>query len=163
MSLNSYTTRAARRLGYRSGFEAYFAEELEKYGIKYEYESEKCKLSYCSAVKNAYCLDCGKGKGNILQEHTYTVDFYLPEHDVFIETKGRFTSPDRNKHELIHKQYPELKLFILFEYDGKATPKRRYSEWCEWKGICYGIVPKKRTKTDEGRYLPAKWLEEWRV
>lgn len=162
MRPNTFTTKAARAAGYRSGFEAFFAQELEFYGIPYEYESGNCKLSYTKPVMNSQCLVCGTS-GECVQYHNYTVDFYLPAQGVFIETKGRFTASDRRKHELIKEQHPDFNLFILFEYDGKATPKRRYSEWCEWKGIKYGIVPQKKTKRQEGKYIPDKWLEEWGV
>lgn len=155
--LNSYTSQAARAAGYRSGFEEKLANELDAIGVKYTFEDSV--IVYYKPIKNGICSECSGT--DIEQVCEYHPDFYLPEFNVYIETKGRFVSSDRRKHELIKKQYPDVDLRILFEYDGKATPNRRYSEWCEWKGIQYGIAPQKVTKKRHGIYLPEDWRLEF--
>jgi hypothetical protein len=155
--LNSYTTAAARAAGYRSGFEQNLADYLDKHGIKYEFE--KHKLLYRKPVTKGVCSTCESH--DVVQVCSYTPDFFLPEHGVYIESKGRWVAADRAKHQLLMDQHSDEDIRLLFEYDGKATPNKRYSEYCKWKGLKYGIVPKKKTKTREGVYLPEEWLEEF--
>lgn len=157
---NHYTTNAARKHGWRSGFEEKVARELEIQGIDYEYETDACRFFYETPVKNGFCGVCGAW--DAYQERTYTCDFriYKPGRDIYIETKGRFTSSDRAKMEAVIKQNPDYDIRILFEADRQATPKRTYLEWCEWKGIKAAVIPVKPTKTREGSYIPEEWMKE---
>ena len=67
------------KYGFRSGLEIAISQELDANSVKYEYE--KVKLTYVKPQK----------------AHSYTPDFYLKEQNIFIETKGLFTSADRQK------------------------------------------------------------------
>ena len=84
------------KYGFRSGLEEAIADELEKAQITFEYE--ETKLKYIKPQK----------------AHTYTPDFYLPKQKIFIETKGMFTTADRQKMKLVKAQHPDLDIrFIL--------------------------------------------------
>jgi hypothetical protein len=54
---------------YLSSYESCFAKFLDYNNIKFEYESKKCRFK----MNNG---------------HTYIIDWYLPDYDLFIETKG---------------------------------------------------------------------------
>lgn len=168
MGRNHYTTRKARSLGFRSGFEHEVVKELESLGVPFEYESEKCKFQYYKPVTKGAVVDPNNwsivkldNDFKVVQVCEYTCDFLIPKLDggsLYIETKGRFLGKDRAKHELIKKQYPELDLRILFQQDGKATSKYSYLEWCEAKGILAAKIVKP-TQQREGKYIPPEWLE----
>ena len=78
------------RYGFRSGLEESIAKELKDNRVAYEFE--KTKLKYTKPQK----------------VHTYTPDFHLTKKKIFIETKGLFTTQDRQKMKLIREQYPNL-------------------------------------------------------
>jgi hypothetical protein len=169
MSNNQYSKEAARKLGFRSGFEVAFADELKELGVKFEYESEACTFRYHKPVVNGGIIVASTGvsvppdKGNrIVQFCTYTCDFMLPKPDggmLFIETKGRFMPKDRAKHRLLKKQHPDLDIRILFSNNGKVTSKSRYMDWAEKFDIKCGLIVKP-TKNRFGKYIPREWLRE---
>jgi hypothetical protein len=114
---------------YRSGLELKFALDLEKNGIKFNYES--IKIPY-------------------LKQHTYTPDFVLPN-GIIIETKGRWVSSDRTKHKLVREQHPELDIRFIFQRAKNKLAKKSkttYAEYCDRKGWLWA----------EG-LLPLKWLK----
>ena len=163
---NSYTTQRARALGFRSGFECDVADYLDTLGAKYVYEDKvKCCFNYFSPVNNGKVVDVEwnikdmKKGWRVVQLCNYTVDFAILSgpNPWYIETKGRFTSPDRKKHRLLKEQYPKADIRILFQYDGKATPKLRYSDWCDKYDISYGFITKP-TKHTPGKFIPDKWM-----
>ena len=53
--------------------------------------------------------------------HTYTPDFYLPKQKIFIETKGLFTSADRQKMRLVKEQHPDLDIRFIFNNSNHAS------------------------------------------
>lgn len=81
----------------------------------------------------------------------YTPDFVL-SNGIIVETKGRFTSADRNKHIEIHKQHPELDIRFVFSnsrakiYKGA---KSSYADWCKRHGFQYA-----------DKDIPEAWLKE---
>lgn len=154
---NSYTSKKAREEGFRSGFEGCVAKYFKDNSVDFEFESDKCVFKYWQKIRNGRCRDCNSL--DIVKQRTYTVDFYLPEFDIYIETKGRFTSEDRTKHSLIREQFPEIDLRILFQRDGKATKCKSYSEWCQWKDINYNFVK----KTRGGILLPIELQKELNI
>lgn len=81
---------------------------------------------------------------------TYKPDFVLPN-GIFIETKGRFTGPDRAKHLLVRKQHPELDIRLLFMSNNKLHPgsKTRYLDWAEKNGFKAAVGD-----------VPQEWLDE---
>jgi len=99
---------------YRSNFEHTFSVFLDQKGIRYEYEPTK--FSYTP------------------KERTYTPDFFLPDYDIYIETKGLFVSEDRTKHLLVREQNPDVEVRFIFQnlknklYKGSKTT---YADWCE--------------------------------
>ena len=116
--------------GYRSGLEEKIAAQLEKCGIKAEYEKERIKY-------------------RIEKDATYTPDFKLPN-GIIIETKGRFVVADRMKHLMIKKQHPDLD--IRFVFSNSKTKIRKgsptsYADWCTKNGFQYA-----------DKEVPKEWL-----
>ena len=90
------------KYGFRSGLEIAISQELDANSVKYDYE--KVKLTYVKPQK----------------AHSYTPDFYLKEQDIFIETKGLFTSADRQKMRLVKEQHPEKDIrFVLVIHEAE--------------------------------------------
>jgi hypothetical protein len=124
------TTRQAIKHGYRSGLEERVSEELDKSGVKYEYETQKIKY-------------------RVEEDRTYTPDFILPN-GIIVETKGRFTVADRKKHLLIQKQHPKLDIRFVFQnsraklYKGSKTT---YAQWCDKQGFMYA-----------DKSIPEEWI-----
>jgi hypothetical protein len=111
---------------YKSRFEFDFATYLENNNIEFEYEQHK--FTY------------------VPKQRTYTPDFYLPEFDMFIETKGQFVGSDRTKHKLIAEQYPDLDLRFVFQNDKVKLSKKSkttYADWCNKNNFKYakGVIP----------------------
>lgn len=141
-SKSSDTEKRARaiREGYRSGLEEVVAADLDKKGVKYEYETMKIK----------YIIPASK--------HTYTPDFIL-DNGIIVETKGRFVTADRKKHLLVKSQHPELDIRFVFAYPNAKLDKdskTTYASWCQKHGFLFakGLIPeawlKERGIDDEG-------------
>jgi hypothetical protein len=116
---------------FRSRFERRFAADLRDRRIEFEYE--QYKFPYQPSVK------------------TYTPDFYLPDFDLFIETKGLFTYSDRQKHLCIQEQHPDMDLrFVFMAPHNKLSRKSKstYSSWCTAKGFLFSDerIPKEWTR-----------------
>ncbi len=47
----------------------------------------------------------------------YIPDFYLPNTDEYVEVKGRYTSEDKTKMNLVKAQYPNIKIYFLLQKD----------------------------------------------
>lgn len=123
---------AARKHGYRSGLEVTVSKELTEAGISYEYE--KSKIEY-----------------EDLAYRTYTPDFLLPN-GIYIETKGMFTSSDRQKHLMIKKQHPKLDIRFVFTSSKRKISKgsrTTYGGWCEKNGFLYAE-----------KSIPEDWIAE---
>lgn len=110
---------------FRSRLEARWAVFFDALGVEYEYEKEGYDLG-----------DLGY----------YLPDFWLPEHDAFIEIKG--TSPTDNEKDKIRK-LSELSVKACFLYSG--LPEKNIDESCSsppecfagWGGYCYNLHPAK--------------------
>lgn len=131
--------RSAKARGYRSGLEDRVAEQIKKHGLKVVYESAESKISYTQPEK----------------KRTYTPDFVLPN-GIIIETKGRFTLEDRNKHLWIKEQYGE-KYDIRFVFSSSRAKIRKgsktsYADWCEKHGFQYA-----------DKLIPEEWFSEDRT
>lgn len=114
--------------GWRSGLEEKVAAQLEAAGIKAEYEAEK--IEYHKPARKA----------------RYTPDFKLPN-GIYIETKGRFVTADRQKHLLIKEQHPHLDIRFVFSNPNARISKQSattYAMWCAKHGFLYAakIIPK---------------------
>lgn len=171
MSLkNSQTSARARALGFRSGLEEKVAKCLTDVGASYVFEDPVlCCFNYYKTINKGTVVDSDwkpakvNSKYKVVQLCQYTVDFAVLDKSTgvplfYVETKGRFTSADRNKHKLIKQQYPDVDLRVLFQHDGKATPKMSYTQWCKSLNIPCGVIKPDR-KSAPGFYFVPEWLE----
>ena len=117
----------------RSGFEAALTDELNKFNIKYEYEAIKIPFQPLQKVKH------------------YVPDLVLAN-GIIVEIKGRFTSPDRQKHKAIKANYPNLDIRFVFQNQNQKInkgSKTSYAMWCKSNSI----------KCSEG-HIPPAWIAE---
>lgn len=124
----------AKKYGYRSGLEHDNAEYLKSLGIEVKYEDPDSKIEWVDP-----------------KVKTYTPDFVLPN-GIIIETKGRFTLEDRNKHKYIKEQHPDLDIRFVFSNPNaklRKGAKSSYADWCEKEGFQYAA-----------KIIPKKWIEE---
>ena len=134
--MNLRTSRAAYRLGFRSGLEKKVSEQILEAGIKLLYETDKIQFTIPA------------------RQAKYTPDFKLPKPGgfFFVETKGIWAVQDRQKHILIAQQMPELDIRFVFSnqnarlYKGSPTT---YAAYCEKHGFRYA-----------NKVIPDEWLEE---
>lgn len=113
---------------YRSGFEQTLANQLQRSGVAFEYET--LKLEYRKVA-------------------TYTPDFILPN-GIIIEAKGVWTVDDRKKHLLVREQHPHLDIRLVFMNASNKIRKgsdTTYARWCEKKNIIYA-----------NKTIPKSWL-----
>jgi len=113
---------------YRSGFEQTLANQLQRSGVAFEYET--IKLEYQKIA-------------------TYTPDFILPN-GIIIEAKGVWTVEDRTKHLLVREQHPHLDIRLVFMNAYNKIRKgsnTTYARWCEKKNIIYA-----------NKQIPKSWL-----
>jgi len=64
--------------------------------------------------------------------HNYVPDFQIGP-NLFVETKGLFTSADRSKHLYIKAQHPHVKVLLVFQNPNlrlTRASKTTYAEWC---------------------------------
>lgn len=125
---------AAQKYGYRSGLEKANADWLDKLGIAAKYEDPDSKIEWQDT-----------------RTKSYTPDFVLPN-GIIIETKGRFTLDDRNKHLFIKEQHPDLDIRFVFTNPNsklRKGAKSTYADWCEKNGFQYAA-----------RIIPKDWTEE---
>jgi hypothetical protein len=126
------TLGTAKKLGFRSGLEVKVAEQLSQSGVSVEYETTKIKYVVPESI------------------HTYTPDFVLPN-GIVVETKGRFTLPDRKKHLLIQKQHPDKDIrFVFTNSNNKISKgsKTSYADWCRKNGFKFS-----------DKKVPDEWLK----
>jgi len=85
-----------KRIYFRSRMEANYARYLEFSGVKWEYES---KTFWFSGIKRGVV--------------SYTPDFFIPDKNIFIETKGWMDDKSRTKIKRMAKYHPDVKLIIV--------------------------------------------------
>lgn len=105
--------------GYRSGLEELNAKWLRDHGVPVVFE--QVKIPFIQPE----------------QRRTYTPDFHLPT-GVFVETKGRFVTADRQKHLWIKSQRPDLDVRFVFQNPNAPInkgSKTTYAMWCERHGF----------------------------
>jgi hypothetical protein len=125
----------ARKEGYRSGLEVAISAELKAQNVVFEYEPLDKKIEYLQPPT----------------KRRYTPDFVLAN-GIIIETKGRFTSADRQKHLRIKEQHPELDIrFVFSDANAKLTKvsPTSYGMWCTKYGFQFAH-----------RHIPKDWLCE---
>lgn len=131
-----------------SGLERRIFAELEKAKVKVRYEPET--FQYKKKTIRTYCNVCGTKDTYKLAR--YTPDFRIGK-DIYIETKGRFTSSNRSSTLDFLRSHPDFDLRFLFGADNYTTSNRgdRYSDWCTKHGITYAV-----------KEIPEEWLEDAR-
>jgi hypothetical protein len=117
----------AKKYGFKSGLEETISQQIESYGIKVEYETEKVPYIIPAST------------------HTYSPDFKLPN-GIRVETKGRFVAADRKKHLLVKEHNPHLDIrFVFSNSKNKISKKSKttYGDWCEKNGYKYAdkVIP----------------------
>lgn len=112
----------ALKKGFRSGLEETLAAEIERVtGAPADYESTT--ISYLKPERRS----------------KYTPDFKLPS-GVIVESKGRFTVQDRQKHLLIKAQHPDKDIRFVFSNPNTKIAKgsdTSYADWCDKHGFLY--------------------------
>ena len=119
--------------GFRSGLEDLNAEVLHQHGVDVEYEAYKLRFSQPQKMR------------------TYTPDFILPN-GIIIETKGHFTTADRQKHLMIKECHPGLEVRFVFSNGNTTiskTSRTSYGDWANHKGFRWA------TST-----IPTTWINE---
>ena len=123
--------------GYRSGLEEKCAAQIEAAGLTVHFEEDKLKYTWPK------------------RQSTYTPDFKLPTKEggyFYIESKGRFTVSDRQKHLLIKEQLPDIEILFVFSNENAKLykgSKTSYAQWCDKHGFQYA-----------NKRIPDEWLEE---
>lgn len=120
---------------YRSGFEVRLAQQLTAGGVEFGYE--ETSYWYYKNIRGQ-CTQCDSTK--VVSWHEYTPDFFLPS-GIIVEAKGKWTSGHRTTILRMCEQHPELDLRMVFMRDNWLTKKkvRKYSGYCEQKGIPYAV------------------------
>lgn len=113
--------------GFRSGLEDVVAAQIKGRGLKVDYEQEK--LSFTQPAK----------------KRTYTPDFRLPN-GIIVETKGRFTTEDRQKHLWVKQSHPEYDIRFVFSNSRSRIRKgspTTYADWCIKNGFVFAdkLIP----------------------
>lgn len=121
--------RTRRATGKRSDLEVQVASQLDKAGVKYEYEKTKIEFVKPSKARK------------------YTPDFVLAN-GVIIEAKGLFDTADRQKHLLVKEQHPHLDIRFVFSNPNQRISKQSkttYAMWCEKNGFLFakGFIPER--------------------
>ena len=120
----------AQRSGFSSNLERDNSTRMKNYKVDFEYEPFRMKY---------------------IVPKTYLLDFLL-HNGIVVETKGRFLSQDRTKHELIRKTYPDLDLRFVFQrpYNTlNGSSKTTYADWCDKRGFKWAEL-----------WIPQEWWEE---
>jgi hypothetical protein len=116
-----------------------FAVRLTELDIEYKYEWLQLEYHEPIGKYRAYCEDCGSR--NLRRMGWYTPDFYLPEVDAIVETKGFFTAANRRKMLAVKESHPDETIVMVFQSDNKLNKRsqRRYSDWCNENGFKWSI------------------------
>jgi len=88
-----YTSPLQGRVYFRSSYELKYAKYLDGKSILWKYEHKTFPLSNGT---------------------TYTPDFYLTKKRKYIEIKGFMRKDARNKLKLFKKEYPKIKIKVLY-------------------------------------------------
>lgn len=94
-----------------------------------EYLAQPHPISYVTKVRSGLCLDCQAG--NVVQQHQYTPDFYVPQLGCYFEVKGFFRQGVRPAMQELMKQNPDLQLRFIFSRNNKL-PLKRTPDYLTW-------------------------------
>jgi len=81
---------------YDSKLEFYLASELKKHGITYEFQK-------CFLLQEGFTY-----RGAKIRPMTLTVDFWLPQFDLIVDSKGWFTDTSTLKFKLLRKALKDM-------------------------------------------------------
>jgi len=129
--------RCAIARGYRSGLEVKTAQQITDAGHEVAYETDKVKYTWPK------------------RQSTYTPDFKLPSSDggfFYVETKGIWSTEDRQKWHLLHEQHPEIDFRLVFSNQNARLYKRSpttYAAYCDRHNFTYA-----------NKVIPQEWLDE---
>lgn len=116
--------KEALKAGFRSNFEYEFSKKLKALKKKVSYETDKLLYTQPEVKR------------------VYTPDWTIKK-DVYIETKGIFSSVDRKKILLVLKSNPEITLYLLFQNSKLTLSKKSnttYAEWCDKNNIKWADI-----------------------
>lgn len=91
---------------FRSRLEARYAVFFDTLGVKYEYEKEGYLLDRSLHPSHSYFAN---RKGTV----TYLPDFWLPEHDCFVEIKGEEITDDEREKAILLAYTLEKNVYIF--------------------------------------------------
>lgn len=137
-STGSKQREAAYRHGYKSGLEHKVAERLME--LSYPVRYEEISLQYIVPERKA----------------KYTPDFVFTKKDsniMYVETKGRWTSADRQKMKHVLASNPNLDIRIVFQ-----NPQQKISKGSSTTYEAYAL--KIGIKHVAKRDIPQEWLDE---
>ena len=121
--------RIPKKNKFKSGLEYRFAQKALKQLLPFSYEPDRFKY--------------------IIQSH-YTPDFKIRD-NVYIETKGYFSSSNRSRLLSFIEQYPQTTIYLVFQKPYNKLNKASdttYAEWCDKHSIQWGDINKP---------LPKRW------
>lgn len=134
------TRKRAITSGFRSGFESKVSDFLKLEKIEYSYEPKDDKITYIKPATN----------------RTYLPDFVCEKKSggkMYIESKGRWTTVDRQKMKLIAEQNPTLDIRMLFQNPNAKIRKgstTTYGDFADKLGLTWA----------KGPTLPISWVKE---
>lgn len=126
--------KKTRRPVFRSQLEQRIANDLDRRGVHYQYES--LTLEYQRPPSK------------------YTPDFVLPN-GIILEAKGHLSQDDRKKMKLVKDQHPEMDIRFIFQNANnkiRKGSKTTYAAWADRWGFQWA----------ENR-VPEEWLREERA
>lgn len=145
------TSKRRHAQSYRSGLEERTASWLSSVGVDAAYECPSSVIRYTKPAKAS----------------RYTPDFVLPN-GIIIETKGIFSTEDRQKHLLIREQFPDLDIRFVFSNPNSRigkTSSTTYAMWCEGRNprkftFHYAKAPSVAQAAKGLAYVPLDWINE---
>ena len=121
---------------YRSEYERKQAKRLVRNKINFKYENEQ--LDFNEKVVGGVCKECGSK--DVCKFRKYTPDFYFPDTNIFVETKGKFDSVSRTKMKnVIEQSGRDVRLVFMRDNYLTRKHKMKYSRWCEINNIKYSV------------------------
>jgi hypothetical protein len=134
---------------YKSKYEYEQATRLEEHSINFEYEAHT--IDYHDTVQNGTCMDCGSTRIGVGRR--YTPDFWFPNSNLYVETKGKFDRDNRRKMIAICEEC-DVEIRMVFMRDNWLTRKHgmKYSTWCDRYGITYAIGD-----------IPLEWVNDDKI
>ena len=147
-----------------SDYERAIVDDLIERGIRYKYEDvEHARLYYATPVMNGLCEACGTSGVQVVQKRYRTLDLYLPDQDIIVEVKGKFSGTYRTYMRHIKRCNPDKDIRMIFMADNWQTKAkiRRYSDFCRTHGIPVAVGdPRQKpgTKAYGEGGIPDAWL-----